>query len=90
MILKTEINEKKLKIFCDKHPQANIFHPPPMYEVYNRTKNYESIFLAVVNDDKEIQGVLLAVIQKEHSGFLGKFSARSIIWGGPIINDNNP
>ena len=38
----------------------------------------------------EILGTLLAVIQKEYSGVLGNFTARSIIQGGPLIKDDDP
>nr|HQG68051.1 hypothetical protein [Paludibacteraceae bacterium] len=75
--------------FIKLHPKGNIFQTPEMYEVYKNTKNYDPIFLAVIDDNDEILGILLAVIQKEHTGILGKFSARSIIMGGPLIKDNN-
>lgn len=81
---------EEVEKFLEKHPNANIFQTPEMCQVYSSTKNYEPVFLSVVTNDNEILGVLLALIQKEHSGLLGKFSARSIIWGGPLIKDNNP
>jgi serine/alanine adding enzyme len=57
-----------------------------MAEVYKRTKNYEPISLAVVDEKTdEILAVLLAVVIREMSGFLGSFSARSIIQGGPLF-----
>jgi len=55
-----------------------------------KTKNYEPLYLTVLDEDHQLLGSLLAVIQKEHSGFLGKFSSRAIVWGGPIIKDNSP
>lgn len=61
-----------------------------MYEVYKHTKNYEPVFLAIVDEKNNILAILLAVIQKEHKGFFGKFSSRSIIWGGPLVRDNSP
>jgi lipid II:glycine glycyltransferase (peptidoglycan interpeptide bridge formation enzyme) len=61
-----------------------------MYEVYQNTENYVPIFLTVVNDKDEIAGTLLAVIQKEYSGVLGNFTARSIIHGGPLVKDDDP
>ena len=68
---------------------TNIFQSPQMFKVYQKTKNYEPLFLVAVNEEEEVVGSLLAVIQKEHSGFLGKFSARSIIMGGPVVKDND-
>ena len=89
MILKTKINAKKLTTFCDNHSKANIFQTPEMYEVFKSTKNYEPVYLAVEDENEEIVGSLLAVIQKEHSGIIGKLSSRAIIWGGPLIKDDD-
>lgn len=85
-----EANVNKANGFCTKHPKGTIFQALGMFEVYKKTKNYYPIYLAVEDDSKNIVGVLLAVIQKEHEGILGKFSARSIIIGGPLVKDNNP
>jgi len=61
-----------------------------MYKVYIETKNYEPFFIAVVDESNSILAVLLSVIQKEYKGVVGRLSARSIIWGGPLIKDNSP
>ena len=90
MIIKRVIDKYKWGEFVFNHPHGNIFQTPEMYEVYENTKNYEPVFLATVNEKDEILGTLLAVIQKEYSGFLGNFTARSIIFGGPLIKDDNP
>ena len=84
------IDKNKWSEFVYNHPQGNIFQTPEMFDVYKNTNNYEPVFLAVVNNKDEISGTLLAVIQKEYSGVLGNFSARSIIHGGPIIKDDDP
>lgn len=84
------VDREKWAEFVFEHPHGNIFQTPEMYEVYENTKNYEPVFLAVVNNRDEIAGTLLAVIQKEYSGVLGNFSARSIIHGGPLIKDDDP
>ena len=84
------IDKNKWSEFVFNHPNGNIFQTPEMYEVYQNTKNYEPVFLAVVNNRDEILGTLLAVIQKEYSGVLGNFTARSIIQGGPLIKDDDP
>lgn len=83
-----ELNREKWSEFVYDHPYGNVFQTPEMFEVYKNTENYEPIFLAVVNEKDEILGTLLAVIQKEYSGILGNFTARSIIWGGPLVKDN--
>ena len=85
-----KIDKTKWSEFVFDHPHGNIFQTPEMYEVYQNTKNYEPVFLAVVNDKGEISGTLLAVIQKEYSGILGNFTARSIVHGGPLIKNDDP
>ena len=84
------LDKNKWSNFVYNHPYGNIFQTPEMYEVYQNTKNYEPVFLTVVNNRDEISGTLLAVIQKEYSGVLGNFTARSIIHGGPLIKDDAP
>ena len=84
------IDKEEWAEFVYNHPHGNIFQTPEMFDVYTKTKKYEPVFLAVVNNKSEISGTLLAVIQKEYSGFLGNFTARSIIHGGPLIKDDDP
>jgi len=77
---------KQWSEFIYNHPQGNIFQTPEIAEVYKRTKNYEPITLAAINTkNEEILAVLQAVVIKEIGGFLGTFSARSIIQGGPLF-----
>jgi len=84
-----ELDREKWSEFVYDHPYGNIFQTPEMFEVYKNTKNYEPVFLAVENNNKEILAILLAVIQKEYSSFLGDFTARSIIFGSPILKTDN-
>ena len=85
-----ELDKKKWSDFVYNHPNGNVFQTPEMFDVYTKTKKYEPVFLAVVNGKDEISGTLLVVIQKEYSGLLGNFTARSIIHGGPLIKDDDP
>ena len=79
---------KQWSEFVYNHSHGNIFQTPEMAEVYKRTKNYEPISLAVIDDaTDEILAVLLAVVIKEKS-VLGSFSARSVIHGGPLFINN--
>lgn len=76
--------------FVYNHPKGNIFQTPEMYGVYERTKNYEPIFLAVIDESENIKAMLLAYVIREFKGFLGQFSTRSIIQGGPLyVEDEN-
>jgi len=80
------LDVKQWSEFVYGHPYGNIFQTPEMAEVYKRTKNYEPISLAVVDDEEgEILALVQAVVIREMGGFLGSFSARSIIEGGPLL-----
>ena len=78
-------NKRDWSEFVYKHPLGNIYQTPEMAEVYRRTKNYEPIVLAVVNETDEIVAIMLATIVKEAGRLMGPFTARSIIPGGPLF-----
>jgi len=82
------IDRKQWEQFVHNHPHGNIFQTPQMYTVYGTTKNYQP-FVVACYENGSMAGVLLAVIQKEYKRILGKLSARSIIWGGPLVRSND-
>jgi len=84
-----QADRQKWSEFVKTHPQGNIFQTPEMYEVYKQTKNYEPLFLGVTSEDGDVLATLLAVIQRDYRNFLGGLTARSVIWGGPLIKDND-
>jgi len=72
--------------FVFSHPAGNIFQTQALYKVYAETKNYFPINIAVTDPKShEIDGVMCGVIIREMGGFLGNFSARSIVQGGPLV-----
>jgi len=89
MKLISEIDRKQWSDFVFKHPRANIFQTPEMFDVYKSTKNYDPCFLGVIDDTGEVLAVLLAVIQRDYGNFMGDLTARSIIWGGPLVKDDD-
>ncbi len=84
-----KIDKKEWNDFVHNHPYGNIFQTSDMYEVYKNTKNYEPVFCAILNENHKIIAILLAVIQKESEGIFGKLTARSIIFGGPLVMLND-
>lgn len=82
------IDNEQWERFVYEHPQGNVFQTPQIYHAYCTTKNYQPIVVACYDGDSLV-GILLAVVQKEYKGILGKLSARSIIWGGPLVRDND-
>lgn len=83
------IDCQKWEDFVLNHPNGNIFQTPDMHEVYRRTKNYEPIALAVLDESNEIVALTQAVVIKEMGGPLGIFSARAVIQGGPLYIEGN-
>lgn len=74
--------------FVRDHPNGCVFQTPQMYAVYCASRNCHPVFVAC-HDHNSLVGILLAVIQREYSGWLGVLSGRSIIWGGPLIKNDN-
>lgn len=83
-----ELDKNEWESFVLAHPKGNIFQTPYFYSVYSNTKNMEPI-LVYTKHDNEITAVLLAYIQKDFSGIIGKLTERSIIIGGPIVKEDN-
>jgi predicted N-acyltransferase len=84
-----DVDRQKWSDFIYRHPQGNIFQSPEMYDVYKKTDKYEPLCLAVINDRNDILGILVSVIQKEYGGLIAKFTTRAVVWGGPLVKDNN-
>jgi len=83
----TEVDRKAWAEFIGKHPDNTVFQSPEMYDFYGNVHKYSPhIFLA--RDEKgTVRGVLLAVIIKEYSGWRGRLSSRTIVYGGPLVDD---
>jgi len=83
----SSINKEKWNEFVYSNPRGNIFQTIEMAEVYSKTKRMESLRLAAVDENDNIQAVLVAYISKEKSGLLEPFASRAVILGGPIFLD---
>lgn len=80
---------REVENFVLQHPHGNFFQSTKAYQFFQSVENYEPIFI-VAKDNDEIVGSLLAVCIREGKGVKGYFSRRCIIWGGPVIKDNEP
>ena len=74
--------------FTDKHPNRNFFQSFDAYQLFNTVDNYESLLLLAIDDNKII-GSLVALFIKEDSRVKGFLSRRCIVFGGPLVFDNN-
>ena len=84
-----KINFEAWDAFVDEQPNGHFFQSASAYQFFLSVKNYEPIAICSLDDKENINGVLLCVIQKEHKGIAGKFSSRSICWGGPLVKNND-
>ena len=84
-----ETDRAKWHQFIYDHPEGNIFQSPEMLDIYTRTSNFEPVFLSVNDRDGDIQGILLASVQREYGGPIGELTTRSIVWGGPLVRNND-
>jgi lipid II:glycine glycyltransferase (peptidoglycan interpeptide bridge formation enzyme) len=85
-----KINPLKWRNFIDNNTFGNIFQTPEFYNVYNASGKTEPLIVCCENEEtKEVVGIMLCTIYREHKGFPGNFSARSVIWGGPVVKNND-
>ena len=75
--------------FIDNHPNGNVFHTPEMYVVYLNTPKFSPLVLIALDKNDNIVGCLMSVIQREYKGLIGEFTTRSIIFGGPLTENNS-
>ena len=88
--LTCDITDTEWDNFVFSHPMGNIFQTRALYRVYAETKNYFPISVAVTDPtSQEISGVMSGVIIREMDGFLGNFSAHSVVQGGPLITPSS-
>lgn len=83
-------NRQEWSQFVKNHPNGNIFQTPEIVDLYRSYNLITPISIACKNSDGTLVGILVAAIQKEHSGIAGILSSRSIIWGGPLVHPNHP
>lgn len=84
-----EIPISQWRDFVENHACGQAFMMPEMVELYNQTPLFQPVVCAVFDEQDAMCGLLVAVIQKDYKGLLGAMTSRSIIIGGPIVENNN-
>lgn len=85
----SKIDLNQLEEFVWHHPQGNFFQSIKAFRFFQAINIYEPILIVAV-EGEEIVGSLLSVVMKEGRGVKGYFSRRCIVWGGPLIKDDDP
>ncbi len=70
--------------FLIEHPNANIFHTPEMFEVFNRAHGYQSDLWAAVNNSGNVLALLTPVRITLMKGLLSLFTTRSVAYGSVL------
>ena len=77
---------KKWNEFVESNPRFSIFQTSEIKQIYDKTRNYNTLLLAVEKDNKIVAGALIE-IRKEKSWPASYFSTRAIIEGGPLYTE---
>lgn len=82
-------DESDWEDFVYNHPKGNIFQSPCMFRLYNSVPSYDPGVISIKDQNENISGILSYNIIRE-PGIKEKFSARSVITGGPLAKNNDP
>ncbi len=73
--------------FVHSHRDGNFFQLPEAYFLYKHVEGYTPYVSGIINAATgKVCGILVSVLQKEDN-FYSRLTARSIVWGGPLIED---
>lgn len=73
--------------FVASHPEGTVFQSPDMYELYDKTSRMKPVLVGIAEQGTgKLAGILLGVIIRELNGPTGYFSARTVVYGGPLID----
>ena len=75
--------------FVRNHPEGSPFQMPQMYRVFEATHNYRPFVVASVAENGAVNGIILGVRICNGKGILCNLSARIIVWGGPLVKNND-
>ena len=92
MEINTKINDvslARIDSFVSHHPNGNFFQSSKAVIFFQQVENHEPILIEV-QENGDTVGSLLAIIVKESGGAKGYLSRRCIIWGGPLVRDEDP
>ena len=75
------------KEYVLRHANGNFFQLPEAYDLFQHVPGYTPHIFAAIDSNGKIAGILVSVLQQEPK-FYAKLTSRSIIWGGPLVDNN--
>lgn len=82
----SESNFKKWNDFLSNNPENTFFQSPEFLRMCLKVKNFKPEVIQVYDERDNLLGSLLAIIIRESNGIKGFLSARTVIYGGPLID----
>ena len=82
------LNTESFDRLIVSHPNGNFFQSLKAFRLFSSVENFKPV-LIIAEEAGEVVGSLLASIIRENNIVKGYLSRRCIIYGGPIIKDNN-
>lgn len=78
---------QKLEEFVAGHKHGNFFQSPGFFHFINEVDGYKPVQVITTDESGKIKGSLLGVYQSNGSNIKSWLSRRLIIWGGPLVTD---
>lgn len=73
--------------FVHSNPQGTVFQSPDMHELFDRAEKMQPVVVGAVDTGSgKLAGILLGVTIREMKGPAGRFSARTVVYGGPLTD----
>ncbi len=79
----------RVEQFLAANAQYTVFQSPAFFHFYLSLSFYTPAYY-IVSSGEEILAVMLAVIIREKNPLLSRISARSVVYGGPILKQDDP
>jgi len=73
--------------FVNSHPYGSVLQSSFIHHVFEQSRNMTPVVIGCFDPDEVLQGILLAVIIREAGGLKGRFSSRTVVYGGPLVNE---
>ncbi len=84
-----QLERDKWEGFVAQHPRGTIFQTPEMWDFYVEANLHEPLLVAALDENQNVAGLMLAVIQGQYQGALKQLTDRAIIFGAPLARDGD-
>ncbi len=83
-----EIDLGELDSFVSGQSTGNFFQSPQYYSFYRSLKGYETLLLCAYDQNNQIVGSVVCIINRLIWGSKIDFLTRAIVMGGPVVRDS--